>query len=176
MRCCAIESNGRTTRSDLATEHPNQEDSAAVAASFINTREAIIEKAAPLLEPGEVVAHVIRGMQGMNRWLGMLIAIVVAFPIGLFVPPIFIVPIYYLLFTGMYPRRIILATDDALVVLAGGRLRYAPKSVLDRLDVETPLGPMRGTFWRFVVLNGRRVYIVPRSYPEVVAADADLSE
>jgi hypothetical protein len=146
-----------------------------VAASFINNRATIIAKAAPLLEPGEVVAHVIRGMQGMNRWLGMMIAIVVAFPLGLFLPPIFIVPLYYLLFTGLYPRRIILATDQALVVVAGGRLRYEPKAVLDRLDVETPIGPMKGSFWRHVVLNGRRIYIVPRCYPDVVAADADLA-
>jgi len=174
MRCCAIAVHARTRGDDLATVHRDREDSAAVP-SFINNRDAIIEKAAPLLEPGEVVAHVIRGMEGMNRWLGMLIAIVVAFPIGLFVPPIFIVPIYYLLFTGMYPRRIILATDDAVVVVAGGRLRFTPKHVLDRLDVETPIGPVKGTFWRYVVLNGRRIFVVPRSYPEVVAADADLA-
>jgi hypothetical protein len=33
---------------------------------------------------------------------------------------------------------------------------------------------MQGKFWRFVVLNGRRIYVVPRSYPDVAAADADL--
>jgi hypothetical protein len=174
MRCSAIESNARTTLGGLANVYIDREDSATVAASFINNRETIIEKAAPLLEPGEVVAHVIRGTQGMNRWLGMTIAIVVAFPLGLFLPPILIIPLYYLLFTSLYPRRIILATDKALVVLAGGRLRYAPKLVLDRLDVETPVGPMRGAFWRFVVLNGRKIYIVPRCYPDVAAADADL--
>jgi hypothetical protein len=175
MRCSAIGVNGRTSVSGLATEHHDREDSAIVAASFINNRETIIEKARPLLEPGEVVAHVIRGMEGMNRWLGMLIAIVVAVPVGIFLPPALIVPLYYLLFTGLYPRRLILATDEALVVIAGGRLRYAPRSVLDRLDVETPIGPLQGRFWRYVVLNGRRIYIVPRSYPDVVAADADLS-
>jgi hypothetical protein len=147
-----------------------------VAPSFVNTRERIIEKAAPLLERGEVVAHVIRGLEGRNRWLGMLIALAVAFPFGYFVPPILIVPIYYLVFTGMYPRRIILATDRGVVVIAGRRLQYEPRAVLDRLDVETPIGPMKGSFWRHVVLNDRRIYVVPRSYPEVAAADADLAD
>ena len=145
-----------------------------MAESFINNRETIIAKAAPLLERGEVVAHVIRGMEGMNRWLGMLIAIVVAFPSVCSCRPILIVP----LFTCCSPActaPIILATDQALVVVAGGRLRYAPRLVLDRLDVETPIGPMKGGLWRYVVLNGRRIYVVPRSYPDVVAADADLS-
>src|SRR4029453_16565596 len=103
MRCCAIADHGRTPSDGMATEWRDREDSPVVP-SYINNRETIIEKAVPLLEPGEVVAHVIRGMEGMNRWLGMAIAIVVAFPIGLFVPPILIVPIYYLLFTGLYPR------------------------------------------------------------------------
>ena len=147
-----------------------------MAASFLNTRERIIERSAPFLEESEVVAHVIRGLEGMNRWLGMIIALAVAFPAGFFVPPIFIVPIYYLLFTGMYPRRIILATDQAVIVLGGGRLRFTPRQVLDRVDVETPIGPLKGTFWRFVILNGRRVYVVPRSYPEVAAADRDLAD
>jgi hypothetical protein len=146
-----------------------------VPSSYINNRETIIDKAAPLLEPGEVVAHVIRGLEGRNRWIGMVIAIVVAFPVGFYLPPILIVPLYYLIFTGMYRRRIILATDQAIVVIAGGRLRFTPKAVLDRLDIETPIGPMKGAFWRHVVLNGRRIYVVPRSYPEVAAADADLA-
>lgn len=176
MRCCGIETHGGTSVCVLATECHDREDSAPVAPSFVNTRERIIEKAVPLLEPGEVVAHVIRGLEGRNRWLGMLIALLVAFPFGYFVPPILIVPVYYLVFTGMYPRRIILATDRGVVVIAGRRLQYEPRTVLDRLDVETPIGPMKGSFWRHIILNGRRVYVVPRSYPEVAAADADLAD
>lgn len=149
------------------------------ASSFINTRDVIIEKSAPLLERGEIVAHVIRGLEARNRftrnrWVGMAVAMLVAFPLGFFVPPIFIVPLFYLLFTALYPRRIILSTDRAVVLIAGGRLRFTPRAVLARLDVDTEIGPMKGVFWRSVNLADRRIYIVPRSYPEVVASDADL--
>ena len=142
----------------------------------MNTRENIIAKAAPLLEPGEVVAHVVRALDGrLNRWLGVAIAFVVAFALASAVLriPILGVVLFFALFTSLFPRRIILATDRALVVVQGGRWRFTPRRVLDRLDIDTRIGPLQG-FWRSTTLNGRRLYVVPRSYPEVHAADADI--
>ena len=40
-------------------------------------------------------------------------------------------------------------------------------------DIDTRIGPLQG-FWRSTTLNGRRLYVVPRSYPEVHAADDDI--
>jgi hypothetical protein len=147
-----------------------------MAAGWLNNRDTIIAKAAPLLEPGETVAHVVRAMEGINRWAGVAIALVVAFPLTVLLQvPLAALAIFILLFTSLYPRRIILATDQALVVVKAGRWRFTPRQVLDRLDIETRIGPLKG-FWRYTVLGGRRLYIVPRTYSEVHAADADVDQ
>jgi hypothetical protein len=147
----------------------------AVAAGWMNTRENIIAKARPLLEPGEVVAHVVRALDGrLNRWLGVVIALVIALPLSIVLRiPIAAFLLFLALFTSFFPRRLILATDRALLVVKCGRWRFTPRSVLDRLDIETRIGPLKG-FWRATTLNGRRLYIVPRAFPEVQAADADV--
>jgi hypothetical protein len=141
----------------------------------MNTRENIIDKAAPLLEPGEVVAHVVRALDGrLNRWAGVAIAFVAAFSLASVLRiPILGIVLFFALFTSLYPRRILLATDRALVVVQGGRWRFTPRRVLDRLDIDTRIGPLQG-FWRSTTLNGRRLYVVPRSFPELHAADADI--
>ena len=56
-----------------------------------------------------------------------------------------------------------------------GRFRFTPKKVLDRLDIETPIGPLKGMFLR-TELDGRRLYITPRTVQEVAAADADIED
>ena len=56
-----------------------------------------------------------------------------------------------------------------------GRFRFTPKQVLTRLDIETPIGPLIGIFLR-TQLDGRRLYITPRTVQEVAAADADIEE
>ena len=141
-----------------------------------NTRERLAAKAQPLLEPGEVVAHVVRALEGPNRFLGMAIALVVAFGLSILLRvPILALPIFLIVNSRLYARRLILATDRALVVMAGGRFRYTPRAVLDRLDLETPVGPLKGA-WLATDLNGRRLYVVPRSARDVIAADADLAD
>ena len=145
-----------------------------MAAGWSNSRENIIEKSRPLLERGEVVAHVVRATQGPNRWLGIVIGFVIAFPLaGLLHTPFLAFALFILIFTSLYPRRIILATDRGLVIIKAGRYRYTPRAILDRLDLETKIGPLKG-FWRSTVLNDRRLYVVPRTYAEVLAADEDV--
>jgi hypothetical protein len=88
--------------------------------------------------------------------------------------PFLAAPIAMAAFFSSYPRRIILATDQALVIVKGGRWRWTPKQVLDRLDVDTPIDP-KGMFLRSQ-LGTRRIWIVPRCIDEVRAADLDLED
>jgi hypothetical protein len=141
--------------------------------SWVNTPERIIQKSKPLLEPGEVVAHVVRAQEGPNKWLGLSAAVALGLTLGLVIPPALGIPVFYLTYTSLYRRRILLATDQALVVVAGRGLRYTPSAVLDRLDMETRMGPTKG-LWMQVEVGGRRLWIVPRTVPELQAADAEL--
>ena len=143
---------------------------------FINTREALVARSKPLLEPGEVIAHLVKATEGINRWAGIGIAVVIGFGLGAVLrSPLLGLPIFFLVFTRLYARRLILATDRSVVVVGCGRWRFTPRQVLDRLDLETPIGPLKGLFLN-TTLNGRRLYVVARSAAEVTAADADLEE
>jgi hypothetical protein len=147
-----------------------------VPGGIVNTREVIIEKSRPFLEPGEVVAHVVKALEGPPRWIAMLLGLVIGIGISILIlVPLLGVPLFVLVYTSAYKRRIILATDRALVVLAGGRYRFTPKEVLARLDLETRIGPLQGLFMRTEV-DGRRMYITPRTAVEVAAADADIGD
>src|SRR5689334_2410724 len=101
---------------------------------WLNSRERIIERSTPLLEPGEIVAHVIRGLEGPNRWVAIVASFVVAFPLaGILHVPVLAFVLFLALFTTLYARRIVLATDRGIVVIRAGRWRYTPRQVLDRL-------------------------------------------
>jgi hypothetical protein len=143
-----------------------------VPANLRNTRESIIEQAQPLLLPGESVAHVVRALEGPNRWLAIAVALVVGFGLTFVVPFLGIIAVW-LVFTRLYARRVVLATDQNLVVVGCGRWRFSPKVVLDRLDLETRIGPLRG-LWLETRLGARRLYVVARSSRDVADADADL--
>jgi hypothetical protein len=145
------------------------------AAPVRNDRRRLIEKSRPFLDDGEVVAHVIRALEGLNRWVGLAIAAVIAFGLTIAVklPPVIGALILMLVFTRLYARRVIVSTDRGIVVLAGGLWRFTPKARLDRLDLETRIGPLRGV-WLETNLNGRRLFVVPRSAVEVAESDADL--
>jgi hypothetical protein len=143
---------------------------------FINTREMIIERSRPLLEPNEVVAHVVKAVEGPPRWIAMLLGIVIGVGLSILImAPLLGVPLFALAYTSAYKRRVILATDQSLVLIAGTRYRFTPKSVLARLDVETRIGPLQGLFLRTVV-DGRRLYVTPRTTTEVYNADADIGD
>lgn len=137
-----------------------------------NSRERIIENALPMLEPGESVAHVVRALEGPNRWIAMTIALAVGLGMSLVVGLLGILAMW-LVFTRLYARRVLLATDHDLVVVGCGRWRFTPKVVLDRLDLETRIGPLKG-LWLETRVGGRRLYVVARTAREVASADADL--
>jgi hypothetical protein len=145
-----------------------------VPSGFVNTRERLLEKARPLLEPGEAVAHVVRAQEGKNRYLAMLFALVGGAGLAVVAgAPALAFPLGYLVFTLQYRRRLILATDRALVVLAGGWFRYTPQKVIERLDLETPIGPLRGLQME-TRIGDHRMFVMPRTAPEARAADDDL--
>lgn len=147
----------------------------AYGAAVRNDRRRLIERARPFLQPDEAVAHVVRAMEGPNRWLALGLAVIVGFGLSVLLRvAILAVPVFWLAFTRMYARRLILATDQGLVVLAGGRFRFTPSRLLDRLPLDTPIGPLRG-LWLETRLNGRRMFVVPRSVRSVADADADLA-
>ena len=147
-----------------------------MASSLINTREVVIEKARPFLEHGEVVAHVVKALEGPPRWVAMILGLVIGIGLSVLITaPILGVPLFVLAYTSAYRRRVILATDEALVLLNCGRYRFTPRSVLARFDLETRIGPLHGLFQR-IDLDGRRMYVVPRSTADVLAADADIEE
>jgi hypothetical protein len=143
---------------------------------LINTREVVLEKSKPFLEPGEVVAHVVKALEGPPRWVAMVAALVIGVGISILIMVPFLgFPIFVLVYTAAYQRRVILATDEALVLIGCGRFRFAPKKVLARLDIETPIGPLQGLFQR-TELDGRRLYITSRTVPEANAADRDVAD
>ena len=143
-------------------------------ADLVNSRQNIIERARPLLQRDEVVAHVVRASEGPGKVVAGLGAMAAAVVVGVLSRvPFLVFPLSAIFYTSLYPRRILLATDQALVLLAGTRWRWTPRRVLDRLDVDTPIGPLKG-FFMHADVNGRRLWIVPRCVPEVKAADEDL--
>jgi hypothetical protein len=140
----------------------------------INTREVIMERSQPFLERGEVVAHVVKALEGPPRWVAMLAAAVIGVGVSIVIlVPFLGFPLFVLVYTAAYQRRVILATDQALVLLGAGRFRFTPKKVLARLDIETPIGPVQGLFLRTEV-DGRRLYITSRTVAEAKAADDDI--
>jgi hypothetical protein len=141
-----------------------------------NTRDRLIADSARFLEPGEAVGHVVRALEGPNRWIGVGLTMVIGVLIAVLtnVAPLAIAAMG-LAYTGMYQRRLILSTDRRLLLLAGGRFRFTPRSVLETLDLETRIGPLKGLFLRSS-LAGRRLYIVARTAPEAKASDADLED
>jgi hypothetical protein len=141
-----------------------------MASTWRNTPENIVTKAKPLLEPGEVVAHVVRAMDGPPKFLGLVIGLGIG---ALTRIPLLGILAMWLVFTRLYARRILLATDRNLVVLAGGRWRFTPKKVLARLDIDTRIGPMKG-IWFQTTIAGRKLYIVPRTVQEARDADAEI--
>ena len=143
---------------------------------LINTREVVLEKVPPFLEPGEVVAHVVKAVEGPPRWVALLLALIVGIGISIVIQVPFLgFPLFVLVYLAAYQRRLILATDQALVLVGCGRFRFTPRKVLERFDIETPIGPLKGIFLRSE-LGGRRLYITPRTVQEVAAADADIEE
>ena len=144
--------------------------------AMFNVRERLARRVAGLLEPGEVAAHVIRALEGPSRWLALVIGLAIGLGIMLLVQiPVLGVLAFLVFYTRLYARRVIVATDRRLVVMGGGRWTFVPSVILDSLDLETRIGPLRGLFMQ-IQLGERKMYVVPRTTREVAAADAELDD
>jgi hypothetical protein len=140
---------------------------------LVHHRDRIVEDSRPLLEPGELVAHVVRALEGPPRLVGMLVSLAVGVGASVVVGPLLSFPLMFLAFTAQYRRRVILATDRSVTILGCAPLRFVPRRVLDRLDVDTRLGPPKGLFFR-IAPGGRKLYVVPRCVQELQEADQDV--
>jgi hypothetical protein len=137
-------------------------------------RDYFIRASRPLLEPDEQVANVVKALEGPNRWLGLVLSLAIGFVIGFALQaPILALPMFVVAFQQLYAKRFILATDESLVIVEAGRMSWKPKRVLDRLPVDTRIGPLRG-LWLETRLAGHRLFVAPRWAKEVAAADQDL--
>jgi hypothetical protein len=139
-----------------------------------NNRANLIAKSERFLEPGEVVAHVVRCLEGPSRWLAIAIGLVIGFGMGLLIP-VFGPIAFFLVYTRLYARRVVLATDRNLVLIGGGRWRFTPKVLIGRLDIETKFSP-HGMWLQTDLAPGRRMFVVPRTIDEARAADRDVDE
>jgi hypothetical protein len=140
-------------------------------------RDKIVEAAAPLLSPGESIAHVVKALEGPNRWIAVTAGIVIGLGLSIVTGiPILAVFVFLLVFTRLYARRVIVATDRAVHLLAGGRWGFTPRLLLQSVDVETAIGPLRGLWLRTDAFAGRRLYVTKASVGEVRNADADLAD
>ena len=113
-------------------------------------RDKLGARVQPMLEPGEQVQEVILSQTGPNPFLAV---------------------ITYLVFF-MVKRRIIVATDRAIVVIkAGAFTGTSAKEVIARLPRATRLGPVSG-LWAKVDINGEKNYIHKRFHGDVARADS----
>jgi len=129
------------------------------------------------LEDGERVDHVIKALAGTNRWLALLLAAIIGLGVSLLLSsfgfgPIVGVLVLVVVFTRLYARRLILVTDRAVVLLAGSRFSFRPTALLDRLPVDTPLGPLKG-LWLELQLGTHKLYVSARSIRTVSAVETE---
>ena len=129
------------------------------------------------LEEGERVDYVIKALAGMNRWLALGLAAIIGLGVSLLLStygfgPIVGVLVLLIVFTRLYARRLILVTNRAVVLLAGSRFTFKPTAVLDRLPVDTPLGPLMG-LWLELRLGTHKLYVSARSIRTVSKVETE---
>ena len=113
-------------------------------------RDKLRERTQPLLEPGEQIQEVFLAQTGPSPYLAI---------------------ITYLIFFAV-KRRIIVATDRAIVVVRAGYWSgTSAKEVLDRLPRSTRIGPLRG-LWGRTEIGGERLWVHKRFHGDVERADA----
>ena len=113
-------------------------------------RDKLAERVQPLLEPGEQVQEVALSQTGPSPYLAI---------------------ITYLIFFAV-KRRIIVATDRAIVVVRAGALTgTSAKEVLVRLPRATRIGPLSG-LWAKAEVNGEKQWIHKRFHGDIARADS----
>ncbi|MGE0881823.1 MAG: hypothetical protein AB7L13_10410 [Acidimicrobiia bacterium] len=141
-------------------------------------RQQIVDGSKHLLNEGEIVAHVVRTLEGPSRIVAMGIAMFFGVMLSTLAQvSILALPIMLLVFYGLYRKRAILATDENLVLVDCGRWFWKPAKIMERMPIETPIGKPSG-LWMQVKVADHRLYVVQRrpNMEEIKAADADLED
>ncbi len=113
-------------------------------------RDKLAERVQPLLEPGEQVQEVAVSQTGPSPYLAI---------------------VTYLIFFAV-KRRIIVATDRAIVVVKAGTFTgTSAKEVLARLPRDTRVGPLSG-LWAKAEINGEKQWIHKRFHGDIARADS----
>lgn len=120
-------------------------------------KKILVKQATPFLKEGEVARHVFQARRGENPWVAAWFTIV-RFP------------------------RLVVATDDALVILST-RWFGRPESLIARLGRATRLGEPQFSPWalvfvpllafRWIRLNNERLWVSTRDLDEVRAIDGE---
>jgi hypothetical protein len=117
-------------------------------------RDKIIQKAQPLLQPGEQIQAVIPA-QTKSGWLGAL-------------------GVLWLLLVNSY--RPIVVTDRRILVTDSGRWSMGnPKSVVAEFPRQTRIGPVTG-IWAKCTSLGDPLYINKRFHKDVAQADSQVTD
>jgi len=113
-------------------------------------RDKLAERAQPLLEPGEQIQAILITQTGPSPYW-VLVTTLIFFAVK---------------------RRIVVATDRAIVVVRAGTLSgTSAKEVMARLPRATRLGPVSG-LWAKLELNGEKQWVHKRFHGDVAKADA----
>jgi hypothetical protein len=120
---------------------------------------------APFVRKGEKVEYVVKGLEGMNRWLALVLSTALGLVVSLLLASVLIgLVVLFLMFYGAYARRLILVTDRAVVLLACSRFRFTPLGEIERF----PIAPLRPKgFWLQVRLGTHRIYVSVRSLRQI---------
>ncbi|MEV6110741.1 hypothetical protein AB0M28_39490 [Streptomyces sp. NPDC051940] len=122
----------------------------------------VADRSRPLLEPGETVLSVRLAQGGMppvaaGFLLGGLLAIsMLVFKVGGALGGL----LCGLLVASLVTRRVIVRTDQALLLLEYGKLTFSitPRRVLARLPQDTTVAPSGG-FWAVTHVAGEKLYV-----------------
>jgi hypothetical protein len=119
----------------------------------IAMRDRISEKAAPYLQPGEVIQDAFAGQAASPFWS--------------------LLSYWIVIIKNAY--RAVVVTDRRIIVFQSSRWGYSNiKSVKRELPRATRLGPPQGTVWYKTEVLGELLYIHRRFFKDIEAADAKL--
>jgi len=119
----------------------------------IAMRDRISERAAPYLQPGEVIQDAFAGQAASPFWS--------------------LLSYWIIIIKNAY--RAVVVTDRRIVVFQSSRWGYSNiKSVKRELPRATRLGPPQGTVWYKTEVLGELLYIHRRFFKDIEAADAKL--
>lgn len=125
------------------------------------------------LEDGEQARHIVKVMEGPNRWLGIVAAVVGGSAIAVLTNQgLTGVATMGIIYMGLYQRRLLVFTDRGLVYLGCFPYVFVPTKVMARWAKGTHVAKPSG-LWQRSEVEGRRIWVVPRSLVALAEATID---